>query len=133
MVIGILMAVVGLAALGHTAPFPFVLDALSGDITLWHMPPSPDRRLVYLTFDDGPNPTATPELLDLLKEKNVRVTFFLIDHHVNEATAPIVRRMFEEGHAVAQHSGDRWLMLRSPARMAETLQTVADRWERLTG
>src|SRR5215510_5818839 len=56
---------VGVLALAHTAPAPFLFDAIAGDRSVWHMP----RRTppaVYLTFDDGPNPTTTPDLLDVL-------------------------------------------------------------------
>ncbi len=74
-----------------------------------------------------------PALLDLLKDRNVRVTFFLIGEHVTEATAPIVRRMFAEGHAIGQHSGDRWLMLHSESRLIAELQNEASRIELLTG
>jgi peptidoglycan/xylan/chitin deacetylase (PgdA/CDA1 family) len=128
----ILLAVAGVSTLAHIAPFPFLLDAIHADSTVWRMPPG-SAKTIYLTFDDGPNPTATPQLLDLLKEKNVRATFFVIDEYVNETTAPIVRRMFEEGHAVGQHTGRRWLLLRSPAYIADLLKTAADKIERLTG
>ena len=53
-------------ALAHTAPFPFLLDTT--DRTLWRMPPT-DPPTIYLTFDDGPNPTATPQLLDVLRKR----------------------------------------------------------------
>jgi peptidoglycan/xylan/chitin deacetylase (PgdA/CDA1 family) len=133
MIIGIALALIGMLALCHTAPFPFLLDAASGKLTVWRMPQSPGEKVVYLTFDDGPNPTATPALLDVLKENNIHATFFLIDKHVNEETAPIVRRMFAEGHAVAQHTGDRWLMLKTADELADTLRAAADHVESLTG
>jgi peptidoglycan/xylan/chitin deacetylase (PgdA/CDA1 family) len=129
MVLGIILGAVGIMALGHTAPFPFIFDVAAKDISIWRVPPSSDRKVLYLTFDDGPNPTATPELLDLLREKHVRSTFFLIDAYVNETTAPIVRRMFEEGHAVGQHSGDRWLLLHTPDQLVEQFQAEASRLE----
>jgi peptidoglycan/xylan/chitin deacetylase (PgdA/CDA1 family) len=88
---------------------------------------------VYLTFDDGPNPAVTPELLDLLRDKKVSATFFVIDNYVKDSTAALVRRMFEEGHGVGQHSADRWLMLHSASRLAAELQAEADHIERLTG
>jgi hypothetical protein len=62
---------VGIVALAHTAPAPFVLDAIAGDRAVWHMrrgaPPT-----VYLTYDDGPNPTTTPDLLDVLAREAQR-------------------------------------------------------------
>lgn len=128
----IVLIAAGVATLAHIAPFPFLIDAAAGGRSVWRMPTN-GARSIYLTFDDGPNPTATPQLLDLLREKNARATFFLIDGYVNESTAPIVRRMFDEGHAVALHSGDRWLFLRSPGRLAKTLLDAASRIEALTG
>ena len=60
---------------------------------------------VYLTFDDGPNPAATPALLDVLQREGARATFFLIDAHLTAETAPIVRRMFERGTRVGAALG----------------------------
>jgi peptidoglycan/xylan/chitin deacetylase (PgdA/CDA1 family) len=132
-VLGIVLAVVGLLALAHTAPFPFLLETGDRGLTVWRMPVSGSEKTIYLTFDDGPIPTATPDLLHLLKEKNVKATFFIIDEYVNAETAPIVRRMFEEGHSVGQHTGRRWLLMRSPAHVANFLRVSADKVERLTG
>lgn len=120
-------------ALTHTAPFAFLLEAFRRNDSAWHLPANPAGPSVYLTYDDGPNPTATPVLLDLLQRENASATFFIIDDHLTEETAPIVRRMFAEGHAVALHSNERWLMLRSPGRIAEALETAAGRIERLAG
>lgn len=121
-----------IVTLAHVAPARFVLDALAGDRAVWHMPrESPPT--VYLTYDDGPNPTTTPDLLDVLARDGARGTFFLIDRHVTEETAPIVRRMFAEGHAVALHSATRQYMLQSPEELARTLTSAADRIETLAG
>lgn len=125
---------VGLGAmfLAHTAPFPFLLEALEPRRSLWRLPRA-SVPTVYLTFDDGPNPTATPELLDVLAAQQIRATFFLIDHHVTEETGPIVRRMFAEGHAVALHSHTRALMVMTPDGLAATLSEAAARIERVAG
>ena len=123
---------VGLAVLAHTAPAPFVLDAIAGDKAVWHMSRD-EPATVYLTYDDGPNPSTTPDLLDVLAREGAQATFFLIDAHVTDETAPIIRRMFAEGHAVALHSGNRWDMGRSPAGLARMLTNAADRIETLAG
>lgn len=133
MVIALAAIAVAVAVLSHTAPFPFVFDALSGSLSVWRAPAADGRRVVYLTFDDGPNSTATPALLDLLRDKNVRASFFLIDEHITPDTAPIVRRMFEEGHTVGQHSSKRWLMMRTTDGLARTLAASANRIEKLAG
>ena len=123
---------VAIVALAHTAPAPFALDALAGDLAVWHMPRS-DPPTIYLTYDDGPNPATTPDLLDVLKREEAAATFFLIDRHLTEETAPIVKRMFAEGHAVALHSASRRYTLYTPARLAGTLTAAADRIESLAG
>src|ERR671915_637686 len=99
-----LVLIAGVAILAHTAPFPFIFDVT--DRTVWRMPKT-DPPTIYLTFDDGPNPRATPQVLDVLRKHDVRATFFIIDEHLTAETAPIVRRAFEEGHAVGLHTHTR--------------------------
>ena len=122
----------GVAALAHIAPFPFLLEAFRPERSLWRMPRSSGAPAVYLTFDDGPNADWTPALLDALGEVEARATFFLIDHHITAATAPIVKRMADEGHAIALHSGTRRLMVQRPDELAATLQSAADRIAAIT-
>jgi peptidoglycan/xylan/chitin deacetylase (PgdA/CDA1 family) len=122
----------GLVVLAHTAPASFVLDKMARERAVWHMPRS-SPATVYLTFDDGPNPATTPDLLDLLAREHVRATFFLIDRHISDESTPIVARMFAEGHAVGLHSASRRYMLSSAADLASTLTAAADRIEMLTG
>lgn len=64
-----------------------------------------DEKIVYLTFDDGPSTSTTPEILDILKEENVKATFFVIGKLVG-AHPEIVKRAYEEGHYIANHSYD---------------------------
>jgi peptidoglycan/xylan/chitin deacetylase (PgdA/CDA1 family) len=126
-------AVAVAAVLAHTAPFPFVFDWLNADRVVWRMPAHGTPPAIYLTFDDGPNAAATPEVLDALERHGARATFFLIDAYVTEETAPLVRRMFEEGHGVALHSGNRWLMAKPGQALAADLAGFADRVEAMTG
>ena len=123
----------GVMFLAHVAPFPFLLDAVAPAPSLWHVAPTDGPPTVYLTFDDGPNPTATPDLLDVLGSEQAVATFFLIDQHVTTETAPIIRRMFAEGHGVGLHTGTRKLMLMTPDQFASHLTEAADRIEQLAG
>ena len=124
-------SVVGLA---HVAPFPFLLERFAPRQSLWRMPSTTGGvPTVYLTFDDGPNPEATPALLDVLRETGGRATFFLIDEHLSLETAPIVRRMFAEGHAVGVHSDTRTLMVQTPSVLAAILQEYSARIEVMAG
>ena len=123
-----------IVTLAHTAPFPFLLDVAGPARSVWHMSDADSvNPLVYLTFDDGPNPTATPELLDVLAHENVRATFFLIDRYITDDTAAIVKRIFAEGHGVALHSHTRALVLMGPDQLALTLTAAADRIEQVAG
>ncbi len=129
----IFTALLGGMLLSHLAPFPFLLDAVAADRVAWRMPARGGPPAVYLTFDDGPNLTATPLLLDTLAAEQAHATFFLIEKYLTEETAPLVRRMADAGHGVAMHSDDRWLMTHSPADLARQLTRFADRMEGLTG
>ena len=62
---------------------------------------------VTLTFDDGPFPGATDQVLDILGALNVKATFFVIGRRVAEHPQ-LVRRMHAEGHLLANHSFDHW-------------------------
>lgn len=62
-----------------------------------------DRKVVYLTFDDGPHPPETQRVLDVLRERGARATFFLIGSKVSGNEA-VLRRMLEEGHALGLHT-----------------------------
>jgi peptidoglycan/xylan/chitin deacetylase (PgdA/CDA1 family) len=130
----LVVTLVGLAVtvLAHTLPGPFILDAMAGDRAVWHMPRD-EPATIYLTFDDGPNPSTTPDLLDVLALEGVPATFFLIDAHVTDETAPLVRRMYDEGHSIGIHSATRGFMLLSPDDLAGTLEAAADRLERAGG
>ncbi len=63
----------------------------------------PEARGVALTFDDGPSPTSTPKILDLLDEANVKATFFVIGKKA-EAHPDLVREIKKRGHVIAMHS-----------------------------
>ena len=62
---------------------------------------------IALTFDDGPSPTTTPRILDLLAAAGARATFFTLAPSVRRAPA-LVRRMASEGHEIAAHGDLHW-------------------------
>lgn len=126
--------IVGALAAAHTVPFPFLIEAFRPGGSVWHVDGVPGAPpTLYLTFDDGPNQRWTPPLLDALRDHQVRATFFLIDDQITAETAPIVRRMAEDGHAIGLHSGSRRPMFTSPAALAAQLGRQAERIRTITG
>ncbi|MCT4553558.1 MAG: polysaccharide deacetylase family protein [Pelagimonas sp.] len=92
--------------------------------------PSP---VVAMTFDDGPHPSLTPKLLDMLKARGLRATFYLIGNRV--VTWPdIVRRIADEGHEIGNHS---WshpnLAKRSNASVLREIDRTSDAIFKITG
>jgi cellulose synthase/poly-beta-1,6-N-acetylglucosamine synthase-like glycosyltransferase/peptidoglycan/xylan/chitin deacetylase (PgdA/CDA1 family) len=76
-----------------TMPSPYEVDMYGGT----------SEKKVAITFDDGPDPTWTPKILDLLKEKNVKATFFLIGLEV-EKYPGVAKRIYKEGHEIGNHT-----------------------------
>lgn len=62
-----------------------------------------DIPMVALTFDDGPHKLYTPKLLDGLKERNVKATFFVLGENV-EQNPTLIKRMSKEGHLIGSHT-----------------------------
>ena len=61
------------------------------------------RGIVCLTFDDGPSLNVTPQVLDILKEKGVKATFFILDFEVGSEKEALIRRAISEGHTIGIH------------------------------
>jgi peptidoglycan/xylan/chitin deacetylase (PgdA/CDA1 family) len=83
-------------------------------------PGAPPR--IALTFDDGPNPEATRRILDTLRDRGVRATFFVLGRHA-ERWPHLVRRIAEDGHVVGNHGYyHRKLHLRGPRYVRRDLE-----------
>lgn len=68
---------------------------------LWEMPKG--EKKIYLTFDDGPHPTITPQVLEILKKFNAKATFFCIGNNVKKYK-DIFELIKKEGHSVGNHT-----------------------------
>ncbi len=60
-------------------------------------------KVVSITFDDGPDPSYTPKILDILKKYNIKATFFVVGQNA-QANPDIIQRMYNEGHEIGNHS-----------------------------
>jgi peptidoglycan-N-acetylglucosamine deacetylase len=109
-----LLAMASAAALGAGAHGTFHRNSPIFGRTLSRLPGR--ERQLALTFDDGPNPDATPRVLDILARFEVRATFFVLGRHARRWPA-LVRRVVDEGHQVGNHGfAHRRLHLAGPAR-----------------
>lgn len=79
---------------------PYLLKALYPK-ALWRM--NGQENVLYLTFDDGPVPGITSQVLDILQEKNIRATFFCVGENVRKHPE-LFRRIVAEQHAVGNHT-----------------------------
>lgn len=61
-----------------------------------------EEKRVFLTFDDGPSKSITPQILDLLGQENIKATFFVLGKNVHRYPE-ITKRAYEEGHFIANH------------------------------
>ena len=93
-----------------------------------------DAGCVALTFDDGPDPVYTPKLLDLLGEKGVKATFFVVGQRADQYPE-IVRRAWAEGHLVANHtwSHDSLFCFLTPRRLRAEIERGTESVRRSCG
>jgi len=84
------------------------------------------QPVLYLTFDDGPTPALTPQIVEMLARYDAQATFFVVGLHVRRAPAPL-RLLAEAGHAIANHTfSHQSLAGRSQEAFAEELQATED-------
>ncbi|MBD2870385.1 polysaccharide deacetylase family protein [Paenibacillus arenilitoris] len=91
------------------------------------------QREIALTFDDGPDPVYTPQLLDLLARYKAKATFFVVGSHA-EGQEALLRRMKEEGHVIGIHNyvhKSNWLM--RPRTVKRQIERTAELIEKATG
>lgn len=62
-----------------------------------------DGKVIYLTFDDGPDPTHTPQILALLAEYNAKATFFVVGRQT-PGQGELLKKMYDAGHAIGNHT-----------------------------
>ncbi len=85
------------------------------------------KKLVALTFDDGPNTETTNEILDILEEHGVVASFFLIGKNITDATKPVMERQLELGCEIANHAWSHTAMNNmEPGEIKEEIQKTND-------
>jgi peptidoglycan/xylan/chitin deacetylase (PgdA/CDA1 family) len=124
-------AVAGLAAAGLAAHGIWYRNSSVFGRVITRLPGN--DPVVSITFDDGPNPHATPRILDTLREKNVKATFFVLGRHADR-WPELVQRMAAEGHQLGNHGWyHRKLHRRPPSYVRTDLTRGNDSIERASG
>lgn len=92
------------------------------------------EKICYLTFDDGPTKNVTPQILDILKEKDVKATFFILGK-LAEVNGDILKRENKEGHLVANHtySHDYAYLYTSPENLVNDIKKNQELLKRILG
>ena len=94
----------------------------------------PTKPVIALTFDDGPNTTTTNQVLDLLQKYQVRASFFLIGNNITDASAEVVKRAYDMGCEIDNHSKSHPYMNEMTAEeIISEVQYVSDKVEEITG
>ena len=102
------------------AIFFFIIQILS-NIAFSGNSNAKHQNMVALTFDDGPNPLYTPQILDILRQHNIKATFFVLGSKA-EKHPGIIKRIAEEGHEIGIHSYSHPLLVfRSRKTMAKEI------------
>ena len=84
------------------------------------------QKTVFLTFDDGINPTITPQILAILHRYQVHATFFLVGKAINQSTRALLLQEYQSGHGIAIHSFDHNYSRLYPKRRANATQILAE-------
>ncbi len=118
------LGLVGLAAAGLAAHGTWHRNSWIFGSALYRLPGA--DNVVSLTFDDGPNPHATPAILDALRREKVPATFFILGRHADRWPS-LVRRIADDGHQLGNHGyWHRKLHRRGPAYVRDDLTRGTD-------
>ncbi|MHC5742870.1 MAG: polysaccharide deacetylase family protein [Nostoc sp.] len=93
---------------------------------------TPQQKVIALTFDDGPWPESTGQVLDILKKNQIKGTFFLIGQNVKNCPG-LVKREIAEGHVIGNHTWHHWYQFLNPQAAAYEIDHTADLIYQVTG
>lgn len=80
---------------------PWILRILAPSALVWRLPDS--AKTTYITFDDGPIPEVTPQVLEILRKYNAKATFFCVGDNVRKYSE-VYAQLLKEGHAIGNHT-----------------------------
>ena len=93
-----------------------------------------EKKLISLTFDDGPTPGITDQVLDILEENGIVASFFVIGNQINDDTQYLLKRAYDMGCTIENHSENHKSMpTLTEAEIIEEINTTTDKIVKVTG
>ncbi|MBD2385004.1 polysaccharide deacetylase family protein [Cylindrospermum sp. FACHB-282] len=92
----------------------------------------PNQKVIALTFDDGPSPKNTAQILEILKKNNIKATFFMVGQMV-QSFPQIAKKVADDGHVLGNHTWHHWYRQMDTATAASEINRTADIIYKTTG
>ncbi|WP_154655948.1 polysaccharide deacetylase family protein [Fortiea contorta] len=99
---------------------------------VYRVEPTNQEKVIALTIDDGPWPNTTTQMLDILKQNDVKATFFWVGQAL-QANPDIAKRVVAEGHAIGNHTWHHWYQQMNPATAQSEIERTAQLIQSTTG
>lgn len=100
--------------------------------TVYQVHPGSNEKVIALTIDDGPWPNTTSQMLDILKQNDVKATFFWVGQAI-QANPELAKRVVAEGHAIGNHTWHHWYRWMDEATAKSEIELTADLIYKTTG
>lgn len=97
-----------------------------------HVELASQKKAIALTFDDGPAPKTTLQILDILKKNNIKATFFWVGRNLKNYP-DVGRKVVADGHAIGNHTWHHWYFRMNPATAAAEVENTSALIYRITG
>ncbi|MGB6296223.1 MAG: polysaccharide deacetylase family protein [Rivularia sp. (in: cyanobacteria)] len=99
---------------------------------IYEIKPVENKKVIALTFDDGPWKNTTQQTLDILKENNVKATFFVVGNALQNYPQ-LGKQIIADGHAIANHTWNHWYHFMNPQAAAMEIDRTSDLIYKVTG
>lgn len=101
-------------------------------VTVYKAKLKPDEKVIALTFDDGPGPKNTDQVLEILKENHIKATFFMIGEMV-QFHPQVAKQVADDGHIIGNHTWHHWYKKLDAATAASEINRTTDIIYKTTG
>lgn len=91
------------AGFEHFPEDRYYVPQIDTGYTQYNTPSILNNQQIVLTFDDGPHPVYTNQILDILKKYQIKATFFVLTHKFTSSNEKVLQRILKEGHIIASH------------------------------